>query len=73
MTDAAKIFASIATKHQALYDEIAKSHPSLLGGRVYCRCGKTRNVDAARCLRSGWPKCCGMTMTIDNPEERKQK
>lgn len=38
-------------------------------GRVWCReCGGTVTVDAARCLRYGWPKCCGYTMTIDAPE-----
>ena len=31
MTD---IFSNIAGKHQALYDEIAKSHPSLIRGRA---------------------------------------
>jgi hypothetical protein len=23
-------------------------------------------------MRSGWPKCCGYTMTIDSPEEQKR-
>jgi hypothetical protein len=27
-------------------------------------------VDAGVCLATGWPKCCGVTMTIDSPEER---
>jgi hypothetical protein len=53
------------TRHQALYDTIAQSHPSLLNGKVYCaRCGKARQVDAARCLREGWPKCCGATVSL---------
>lgn len=39
------------------------------GGRVYCRrCGGDQAADFAECLRSGWPKCCGETMTIDPPE-----
>lgn len=57
---------------RALYDEIARSHPSLLSGRVFCaRCGKARVVDPAACLRTGWPKCCSSTMSIDSREERK--
>lgn len=59
---------SIPSRHQALYDEIANSHPSLLAGKVVCaRCGKGRTVDAARCLREGWPKCCGGTMRLQDP------
>lgn len=51
--------------HQVLYEEIARSHPSLLNGKVFCgRCGKPRQVDAARCLRDGWPKCCGATVSL---------
>lgn len=26
--------------------------------------------DSAAAMRSGWPKCCGATMTIDAPDER---
>ena len=29
-----------------------------------------KDVDAAKCLREGWPKCHGATMSIDKPEER---
>ena len=25
---------------------------------------------SGECMRYGWPKCCGHTMTIDSPEER---
>jgi hydrogenase maturation factor HypF (carbamoyltransferase family) len=46
--------------------------PQLARGRVWClTCGATIHVDSASCLRKGWPKCCGYTMTIDSPEERK--
>lgn len=56
-------------RHQALYDEIAKFHPSLIRDKVWCsRCGKSRVVDAAQCLRHGWPKCCHRTMSIDEPK-----
>jgi hypothetical protein len=60
------------SRHRALYDTIAKSHPSLLAGLVWCRhCGRARTVDPALCLREGWPKCCNRTMTIDKPVEVK--
>jgi hypothetical protein len=55
----------IFTRHQGLYEEIERSHPSLLNGKVICgRCGTTRTVDPAKCLRDGWPKCCGMTVNL---------
>lgn len=56
--------------NRKLYDEIAASHPSLLGGKVWCsRCRKARVVDSAECLRSGWPKCCGVTVSIGKAPE----
>lgn len=55
----------------ALRKKMADSHPSLTRGRVWCHvCGVTQKVNSADCLRSGWPKCCGSTMSIDSPEER---
>jgi hypothetical protein len=46
--------------------------PQLKRGIVWCTvCGKSQNVKSANCLSKGWPKCCGYTMTIDSPEERK--
>lgn len=62
-------FIKAPTRHQSLYDTIAQSHPSLMSGLVWCsRCRKSRTVDAARCLREGWPKCCSATMSIDMPK-----
>jgi hypothetical protein len=50
---------------------MAKSHPNLERGKVWCTvCGRMERVDAAHCLRHGWPKCCGYTMTIDSPQWR---
>ena len=54
-----------------LHERLAREHPKLARGRVWCRiCGRSRKVDSAECLRTGWPKCCGQTMTIDSPKER---
>lgn len=55
-----------------MYNEMASSHPSLQRGQVWCTvCGKTEKVNSGQALQTGWPKCCGYTMTIDSPEERK--
>ena len=52
-------------------ESIATCHPKLTRGQVWCKsCGATLRVDAAKCIRYGWPKCCGHTMTIDSPQER---
>ena len=56
-----------------LYDKLAKSHPSIERGRVWCReCRRTQKVDAAKAFEHGWPKCCGYTMTIDHPSTWKE-
>jgi len=54
-----------------LLEVLAKSHPSIERGMVWCRtCGRSQKVDPAYSLRHGWPKCCGYTMTIDSPEDQ---
>lgn len=54
-----------------LVGRLARSHPKLTRGQVWCRsCGYSRRVDSADAMRHGWPKCCGYTMTIDSPEEQ---
>jgi len=54
-----------------MYKEIANSHPSLQRGKVWCRtCKKSKQIDPAEALKTGWPKCCGYTMTIDSPAEQ---
>lgn len=46
-------------------DDMYKSMASSLGNRVRCDvCGKNQLIDSAKCLRSGWPKCCGYTMKL---------
>ena len=55
-----------------LFDRVVDQVPQLHRGRVWCRtCGHTQRVDAAQCLRGGWPACCGATMTIDSPDEQR--
>jgi len=50
------------------------SHPKLQRGKVWCTvCGKESIIDSKWCMKNGWQKCCGQTMTIDSPEERRQK
>jgi hypothetical protein len=54
-----------------IYTTLAKSHPSIERGKVWCKtCKRMQRVDPAQCLQSGWPKCCGYTMTIDSPQKR---
>jgi hypothetical protein len=56
------------------YRGMAESHPSLRRGMVWCRtCQRSQKVDSADCLRNGWPKCCGYTMTIDSPDEQRSE
>jgi hypothetical protein len=51
-------------------DSVVESVPQLKRGLVWCRKRKVQQaVDSRDCLRHGWPKCCGETMTIDSPEE----
>jgi len=41
--------------------------------RVYChRCGRTESADAHACLTGGWPRCCGETMSMDPPNEKRE-
>lgn len=54
-----------------LTDKLATDIPQLQRGIVWCRtCGRSQRVDSAHALSSGWPKCCGYTMTIDSPAEQ---
>tara|TARA_R110000782_G_scaffold51433_2_gene110833 strand:+ start:569 stop:748 length:180 start_codon:yes stop_codon:yes gene_type:complete len=56
---------------RGLHQILAASHAKLRRGQIWCRkCGAARRVDSAEAMRSGWPKCCGHTMTIDAPAER---
>ena len=56
-----------------MYREMA-GIPKLARGLVWCtQCGRKQIVKAEYCLRHGWPLCCGYTMTIDSPEERRSQ
>lgn len=62
----------LVSRTDGLYDTLSQCHPKLARGQVWCRtCGRTTKVDSSECLRLGWPACCGETMTIDAPRERK--
>lgn len=53
-------------------DYLLNSVPQLRRGMVWCiTCGRSEKVDSGECLQNGWPTCCGHTMTIDSPEERR--
>lgn len=48
----------------AMYRDMAAKMPDT----VKCgTCGRVETVDAAACLRSGWPKCHGYTMGLVSP------
>lgn len=54
-----------------IYKRMVEGAPQLERGQVWClKCGHTEKVDSADSLRHGWPKCCGHTMTIDDPGGR---
>jgi hypothetical protein len=64
--------AEIIARLAGLHDRIAADVPQIARGQVWCRtCGRSERVDGANCLRHGWPKCCGFTMTIDSPAEQR--
>lgn len=55
-----------------MYTEMGMSHPKLARGQVWCtKCGRSERANSGAALKYGWPKCCGYTMTIDSPEERR--
>ena len=57
-----------------LHEDVAAAEPKLVRGKAWCRhCGTELTVNAARCMRQGWPTCCGETVTIDSPEEREAR
>lgn len=72
MSEAMKEKAKRTYSVKVLHHALAECSPKLSRGQVWCtECGSTQKVNAAHCLATGWPKCCGYTMTIDSPDERK--
>ena len=52
----------------SMYESMA----SRMGSVCRChKCGRKRQVDPAKCLRSGWPECCGSTMAVDSAEAKR--
>ncbi|HWN95030.1 MAG TPA: hypothetical protein VNT99_08355 [Methylomirabilota bacterium] len=46
-------------------DEMYASMAARLDKFCTCEtCGARKDVDPVECLRTGWPKCCGETMTL---------
>ena len=49
----------------AMYEDMGKSHPDLKRGLVECSvCKRRMTVSSAACLATGWPMCCGYTMSL---------
>jgi hypothetical protein len=56
---------------QTVYEQIA-AIPQIARGIVWCtKCGHKQDVKGKFCLQYGLPRCCGYTMTIYSPEERR--
>lgn len=57
-----------------MYRRAAASDPKLARGQVWClSCHSTKLVNSAECLRTGWPTCCGATMSIDPPSKGRSR
>lgn len=47
--------------------------PQVRRGKVWChQCGR-EEAAGVECFRTGWPKCCGQTMSLNSPEERAEQ
>lgn len=56
---------NLAKRIAGIHDTMAEA-AGIKQATVYCTvCGASQEVDGAECLRSGWPKCHGYTMTLD--------
>lgn len=53
-----------------MFNQMVALSPKLTSGIIWCHvCGNQKSVDSTRCLKQGWPLCCGQTMSLDPPEE----
>lgn len=49
-----------------IIDDVMK-HPLMKKNELFCRhCGKKIKYDNRIAMKTGYPKCCGYTMTIDD-------
>ena len=63
--------AAIAAREKALDASLATINT---GNRVRCEsCGVEITVNAAKCFRTGWPECCGETMTLQRSPQEGQR
>lgn len=61
--------ADLPVRLAAFQSDLAEI-PQVKRGKVWChQCGREERAGAER-FRTGWPKCCGLTMSLDSPEER---
>lgn len=66
MREVTDLLHNLLNFHQNIVDDI----PELKQGLVKCTiCGKELKVDSAKCLKSGWPECCGYTMRLQSMVE----
>lgn len=64
---------ALIERANGLHEKIAADVPQIRRGIVWCHtCGREDRVNVADCLKHGWPKCCGYTMSIDSPSGWKQ-
>ena len=57
-----------------VYDDMVNGNRVLREGYVRCRtCKKIAVTNSAKCLRAGWPKCCGYTMELVDSEKLREE
>ncbi len=71
MPNSPELEALVGRAH-GIHERLVSDIPQLKRGMVWCTtCGRSQSVKGTDGLRHGWPECCGYTMTIDSPEERR--
>ena len=56
----------------SVHQKIVNNVPELKQGLVKCTiCGKELKVDSTKCLKYGWPECCGYTMKLQSLKKLK--
>lgn len=55
-------------------NHIASKIKKLCPSEVECdHCGYKQAVNVSKCLREGWPKCCGETMKLNSYTKRSKQ